>query len=58
MAEMRFEDLDLDHVLSASHLHLSSFFLQRALATACSGAFFRIAKQAGLSTSFDTNDDP
>jgi len=57
MAEMRFEDLDLDHVLSASHLHLSSFFLQRALRPRVA-ELFRLAKQSGLSTSFDTNDDP
>jgi hypothetical protein len=56
MAEMRFEDLDLDHVLSASHLHLSSFFWQRALRPRVA-ELFRLAKQGGLSTSFDTNDD-
>ena len=57
MAEMRFEDLDLDYVFSARHLHLSSYFLQRALRPRI-GELFRMAKQAGLSTSLDTNDDP
>jgi sugar/nucleoside kinase (ribokinase family) len=57
MAEMRFEDLDLDHVLNARHLHLSSLFLQRALQPRVAD-LFRLAKQAGLSTSLDTNDDP
>ncbi len=57
MAEMRFEDLDLDHVFAARHLHLSSFFLQRALRPRVPD-LFRLAKQAGLSTSLDTNDDP
>jgi sugar/nucleoside kinase (ribokinase family) len=57
MAEMRFEDLNLDHVFAARHLHLSSFFLQRALRPRVP-ELFRLAKQAGLSTSLDTNDDP
>jgi sugar/nucleoside kinase (ribokinase family) len=57
MAEMRFEDLDLDRVLAARHLHLSSYFLQRSLRPRIPD-LFRLAKQAGLSTSLDTNDDP
>jgi sugar/nucleoside kinase (ribokinase family) len=57
MAEMRFEDLDLDYILNARHLHLSSYFLQRALRPRVP-ELFRLAKQAGLTTSFDTNDDP
>jgi len=57
MAEMRFEDLNLEHVFNARHLHLSSFFLQRALRRSVA-ELFRRAKQAGLTTSLDTNDDP
>jgi len=57
MAEMRFEDLDLDYVFNAQHLHLSSYFLQRALRPRVP-ELFRLAKQAGLTTSLDTNDDP
>jgi sugar/nucleoside kinase (ribokinase family) len=57
MAEMRFEDLDLDHVFAAGHLHLSSYFLQRSLRSRIVD-LFRLAKEAGLSTSLDTNDDP
>lgn len=57
MAEMRFEDLDLDHVFNARHLHLSSFFLQQALRPRVAELFKR-AKRAGLTTSLDTNDDP
>jgi sugar/nucleoside kinase (ribokinase family) len=57
MAEMRFEDLDLDHIFGAHHLHLSSYFLQRALRPRVP-ELFRLAKQAGLTTSLDTNDDP
>jgi sugar/nucleoside kinase (ribokinase family) len=57
MADMRFEDLDLEYVFSARHLHLSSYFLQRALRPQIA-KLFRLAKEAGLSTSLDTNDDP
>lgn len=57
MAEMRFEDLDLDRVFFARHLHISSYFLQRALRPRIS-ELLRLAKQAGLTTSLDTNDDP
>jgi sugar/nucleoside kinase (ribokinase family) len=57
MAEMSFEDLDLTRVFNARHLHLSSIFLQRALRPRVA-ELFRLAKEAGLSTSLDTNDDP
>jgi sugar/nucleoside kinase (ribokinase family) len=57
MAEFRYEDIDRDYVFSARHLHLSSFFLQRALRPSVA-RLFREAKEKGLTTSFDTNDDP
>lgn len=57
MAEMRFEDLDLEHIFSARHLHLSSYFLQRALRPRVA-ELFRLAQHSGLTTSLDTNDDP
>jgi sugar/nucleoside kinase (ribokinase family) len=57
MAEMRFEDLDIARILEARHLHLSSYFLQQALRPRVAD-LFHIAKEAGLSTSLDTNDDP
>jgi sugar/nucleoside kinase (ribokinase family) len=57
MAEMRFEDLDLTQVFGARHLHLSSYFLQKSLRPRVPD-LFRLAKDAGLSTSMDTNDDP
>src|SRR5580704_4945507 len=57
MAEMRFEDLDLRRVFNAHHLHLSSYFLQKALRPRVPD-LFRLAKEAGLSTSMDTTDDP
>jgi sugar/nucleoside kinase (ribokinase family) len=57
MAEMRFEDLDLDQVFAARHLHLSSYFLQPALRPRIPD-LLRLARETGLSTSLDTNDDP
>lgn len=57
MFEMRFEDLDLEYICSAKHFHLSSYFLQKALRPRIAD-LFRLAKEAGLSTSLDTNDDP
>src|SRR5215471_12243127 len=55
--EMRFDHLDLDYVLDARHLHLSSYYLHRALRPRIP-ELFRTAKAAGLTTSLDTNDDP
>ena len=57
MFEMQYSDIDLEYLRSARHLHLSSFFLHRALRPKI-GDLFREAKAAGLSTSLDTNDDP
>jgi sugar/nucleoside kinase (ribokinase family) len=57
MFELGHADLDFDYILSARHLHLSSFFLHRALRPQIP-ELFRRAKAKGLSTSLDTNDDP
>lgn len=57
MAEFCYEDIDRDYAFSARHLHLSSFFLQPALRPQV-GRLFREAKEKGLTTSLDTNDDP
>lgn len=57
MFDMRFEHLNLPYVLDARHLHLSSYYLHRALRPRIP-ELFRLAKDAGLSTSLDTNDDP
>ena len=57
MVEMCLEDLDLDYLSSARHFHLSSFFLHRALRPRMVELFRRM-KDAGLTTSLDTNDDP
>jgi sugar/nucleoside kinase (ribokinase family) len=55
--ELGYEDLDLDYVFSARHLHLSSYFLQKSLRPRIAD-LFRQARRKGLSTSLDTNDDP
>ena len=57
MFEMGEKDLDLGYVFSARHLHVSSYFLQKALQPALP-EIFRKAKASGLTTSLDTNDDP
>jgi sugar/nucleoside kinase (ribokinase family) len=57
MHEMSLKDLDLSYVFSAKHLHLSSYFLHKALRPDMID-LFRRAKEAGLTTSLDTNDDP
>jgi sugar/nucleoside kinase (ribokinase family) len=57
MFELSYTDLDFDYILSARHLHLSSFFLHRALGPQIP-ELFRRAKEKGLTTSLDTNDDP
>ena len=49
--------LDLDYLQDAAHFHLSSFFLLRALRPRLPELFLQM-KQAGLTTSLDTNDDP
>jgi sugar/nucleoside kinase (ribokinase family) len=57
MFEMEYSDIDLDYVRTARHFHLSSYFLHRALRPQIL-KLFRQAKEAGMSTSLDTNDDP
>jgi sugar/nucleoside kinase (ribokinase family) len=57
MFEMQYSDIDMGYLRGARHLHLSSFFLHRALRPRILD-LFRQAKEAGLTTSLDTNDDP
>lgn len=57
MYELAYSDIDMSYVRSARHLHLSSFFLHRALRPRIA-ELFREAKGAGMTTSLDTNDDP
>ena len=49
--------VDFDYLRDAGHFHLSSFFLLRALRPRLPELFYQM-KQAGLTTSLDTNDDP
>jgi sugar/nucleoside kinase (ribokinase family) len=56
-ASLRFEDLDFEYLCNARHFHLSSYFLQRELRADIPRLFARL-KQAGLTISLDTNDDP
>jgi sugar/nucleoside kinase (ribokinase family) len=57
MADFSIADLDLSYVLGAKHLHVASYFLQRAIQPSLA-QIFRDAQAAGLTTSLDTNDDP
>ena len=57
MAEMSLAHLDIDYLKSARHFHLSSYFLHRALLPQMA-SLFKELKQAGLTISLDTNDDP
>ncbi len=56
-ASLCFNDIDLDYLRSARHFHLSSFFLQRGLFDDVP-RLLALLKEAGLTTSLDTNDDP
>lgn len=57
MSEMTVEDLDLEYLTSARHFHLSSLFLQKGMQKGLPDLFRRL-KEAGLTLSLDTNDDP
>jgi sugar/nucleoside kinase (ribokinase family) len=57
MSAMTRANLNFEYLASARHFHLSSLFLQRALAPDLP-ALFRDLKRAGLTISLDTNDDP
>jgi sugar/nucleoside kinase (ribokinase family) len=57
IAELSWEDLDLDYLADSRHFHFSSYFLQRALRLRVE-ELFRFLKAKGLTISLDTNDDP
>jgi sugar/nucleoside kinase (ribokinase family) len=57
MTDLCYEDLDLEYLASGRHFHLASFFLHRGLRPRIAELFKKL-KQAGLTTSLDTNDDP
>lgn len=51
------QEIDLDYVKQARHLHLSSYYLQPGLQSGCR-ELFHCAKAAGLTTSLDPDHDP
>lgn len=57
IAELTVADLDFDFLVQARHFHLSSLYLQRGLHVGLPDLLRRL-KQAGLTISLDTNDDP
>ena len=57
IAELTWDDLDLEYLADSRHFHVSSFYLQRALRPRVPELFSKM-QQAGLTTSLDTNDDP
>ncbi|HVH53998.1 MAG TPA: carbohydrate kinase family protein, partial [Actinomycetota bacterium] len=57
IADLRDKVIDRDLLRSARHVHVSSYFLQAALAAGLP-ALFREAHEAGASTSIDPNWDP
>lgn len=57
IAELTWDDLDLDYLADSRHFHLSSYYLQRALRPQVA-ELFQYMKSKGLTISLDTNDDP
>ena len=57
IASLRVADLDFDFLRQSRHFHLSSLYLQRNLHASLPDLLRRL-KEAGLTLSLDTNDDP
>lgn len=57
MEHLRFEDIPVGAFKEARHFHFSAYFFQPALQSSLAEVF-RLAKAAGLSTSFDMQSDP
>jgi sugar/nucleoside kinase (ribokinase family) len=57
IAELTWNDLDLDYLADSPHFHFSSYYLQQALRPRVAELFQRL-KSKGLTISLDTNDDP
>jgi sugar/nucleoside kinase (ribokinase family) len=57
IAELAWDDLDLDYLADSRHFHFSSYYLQRGLQPRVA-ELFRYLKSKGLTISLDTNDDP
>jgi sugar/nucleoside kinase (ribokinase family) len=49
--------VDIDYVLGAKHLHMSSYYLQTGMQKGCAD-LFKKAKERGLTTSLDPDSDP
>ncbi|MBZ5689014.1 MAG: carbohydrate kinase family protein [Acidobacteriia bacterium] len=57
IAELTWDDLDLDYLADSRHFHFSSYYLQKSLRPRVA-ELFRYLKSKGLTISLDTNDDP
>jgi sugar/nucleoside kinase (ribokinase family) len=57
IAELTWDDLDLEYLADSRHFHLSSYYLQRSLRPRVA-ELFQYMKSKGLTISLDTNDDP
>lgn len=57
MVDLTLGDLDLEFLTDSRHFHFSSFYLQKGLRPHIPELFKKL-KQAGLTISLDTNDDP
>ena len=57
IAKLQVCDLDFEFLIQARHFHLSSLYLQRGLHVGLPDLLRRL-KDAGLTISLDTNDDP
>ncbi len=57
IAELTWSDLNFEYLADSRHFHLSSYYLQRGLRPRVP-ELFRKMKEAGLTVSLDTNDDP
>jgi sugar/nucleoside kinase (ribokinase family) len=57
IAELSWEDLDLNYLADSRHFHFSSYYLQKGLLPRV-GELFQHLKSKGLTISLDTNDDP
>jgi sugar/nucleoside kinase (ribokinase family) len=57
IAELTWDDLDLDYLADSRHFHLSSYYLQKQLRPRVA-ELLQYLKSKGLTISLDTNDDP
>lgn len=57
IAELAWDDLDLDYLADSHHFHFSSYYLQRGLRPRVP-ELLQFMKAKGLTISLDTNDDP